>query len=558
MRENHDKACRFGLHQLRNCSSPASHRCKDDYSELRARVNALSLPCAIILSQELIAMTTHFDCGAWLVTAATLWSLLFVNTLSGQNPDTSANRAAMVANPRDVRSPLTLSAINDAQTGLAAFQFEEHEDPPAIITAPGESIRLTYKNAMSTHSQEVCVDGPCRNMTNLHFHGLHVSPNSPQDDVITMMTMPGESLHYVVEIPLDQAPGLYFYHTHPHGESYQQSLDGMSGAIVIKGISRYYPSLAHLPERVLVLRDRIIDNDSPLASGLRKLVQIPEERCGSASGDPMRLFTVNGLLRPEITIAPGERQLWRIVNASPDLYADLKVDRERMEVVALDGMPLNFHAQNRRPELMDDVLIPPAGRVEAVVRGPRAGEHVSLRSLCFDTGPDGDPNPTMVLADLGDGPAPAPALPRVPADPTRPIYKDLSRTVLGKLEQSPTQFVVVFTEDKNGFYINDKKYAPDGPPMITVDIGAYRHWQVLNKSHEAHPFHIHQVHFLVYEENGRKTAQPKWLDTVNVPAEGSVDLIMDFTDPIIRGMSVFHCHLLKHEDKGMMAKVLFR
>jgi FtsP/CotA-like multicopper oxidase with cupredoxin domain len=77
------------------------------------------------------------------------------------------------------------------------------------------------------------------NMTNLHFHGLHVSPNTPGDDVLTMMAMPGQSLHYTVDIPADQRPGLYWYHTRPHGESYQQDLDGMSGAIVIDGMDRY-------------------------------------------------------------------------------------------------------------------------------------------------------------------------------------------------------------------------------------------------------------------------------------------------------------------------------
>ena len=69
--------------------------------------------------------------------------------------------------------------------------------------------------------------------------------------------------------------------------------------------------------------------------------------------------------------------------------------------------------------------------------------------------------------------------------------------------------------------------------------------------------HIHQVHFLAFEENQRPIANPVWLDTVNVPVDGSVDVIMDFTDPVIRGMSLFHCHLLNHEDKGMMAMIVF-
>jgi suppressor of ftsI len=497
-------------------------------------------------------MTTHTLGGVRFTVAAIVWFLLFAGNLSAQSPP-----AQTLANPRTAKSPLTLSAINDARDGLGSFRYDGEEDPPVIYTAPGESLTVSYRNAMSTHSSEICVDGPCSNMSNLHFHGLHVSPNSPQDDVITMMTMPGESLNYVVDVPLDQAPGLYWYHTHPHGESYQQSLDGMSGAIVIEGISRYYPSVAQLPERILVLRDKVLDANSQ-AAVLRTRVEIPQGRCGSASGDPARLFTVNGWLRPEIAIAPGERQLWRIVNASPDLYADLKVDQTRMEVIALDGMPLNFHAPDRRPELVDHVLLPPAGRVEAMVTGPAAGAQVSLRSLCFDTGIDGDPNPAMVLADLVAGPPPATPLPRVPLDNKSAIHKKLSKAELSRLERGPAQFVAVFTEDDHGFYINGKKYGPKVDPMVTVDIGGYRRWRVVNKTREVHPFHIHQVHFLLYQQNGQKLAPAEWLDTANVPANGSIETIMDFTDPVIRGVSVFHCHLLKHEDKGMMAKVLFR
>ena len=129
---------------------------------------------------------------------------------------------------------------------------------------------------------------------------------------------------------------------------------------------------------------------------------------------------------------------------------------------------------------------------------------------------------------------------------------------LARIENSPSDFVVTFTEDKQGFYINGKKYGPSDPPMTSVSIGGFHHWRVVNKSHEVHPFHIHQVHFLAYTENGTRLSSPEWLDTVNVPVEGNVDLVMDFTDPIIRGVSLFHCHLLSHEDKGMMAKILFK
>ncbi len=178
-----------------------------------------------------------------------------------------------------------------------------------IRVKPGEDMRLTYINAMSTHSQEHCVGIPCMNMTNLHFHGLHVSPDAPQDDVITMMAMPGQSLHYTVNIPTDQPPGLYWYHTHPHGESYQQDLDGMSGAIVIEGIERYVPEVQRMRERILVLRDRLVEENDPAGPELRRTVEIPATGCGTSTEAPEHLFTVNGTLRPQDSHRPGRTSI---------------------------------------------------------------------------------------------------------------------------------------------------------------------------------------------------------------------------------------------------------
>jgi suppressor of ftsI len=490
----------------------------------------------------------------------TCLSLFGCVQLTGQAPLTSANvsRPVLLSDPTPARSPVLLKAVNDPHTGKGSFWFDGREDAPAIRVKPGENMRLTYMNAMSAHSQEHCVDGPCMNMTNLHFHGLHVSPDAPQDDVISMMAMPGQSLHYTVNIPTDQPPGLYWYHTHPHGESYQQDLDGMSGAIVIEGMERYVPEVQRMRERILVLRDRLVEENDPAGPELRRTVDIPSTGCGTSTEAPERLFTVNGTLRPQIAIAPGERQFWRIVNASPDLYADLQVDGEQLEIVALDGMPLSFHHPKRRVELTSHVLVPPAGRVEAIVTGPETGTKASLRTRCFDTGPDGDPNPAMVLADLVDVKQRNHEISNTSVRPPAPLYKPVSSTTITRIENSLSDFVVTFTEDKKGFYINGKKYGPSDAPMTSVSVGTFHHWRVVNDTHEVHPFHIHQVHFLAYAENGRLLSPPKWLDTVNVPVEGSVDLMMDFTDPIIRGVSLFHCHLLSHEDKGMMAKILFK
>ncbi len=149
----------------------------------------------------------------------------------------------------------------------------------------------------------------------------------------------------------------------------------------------------------------------------------------------------------------------------------------------------------------------------------------------------------MVLADLVNVKEARPEFRTAQEDAPMPVPKPLPHALIARVESSSPDFIVNFTEDKKGFYINGKKYSPSGPPMTTVSIGAFHHWRVANHSREVHPFHIHQVHFLVYAQNGIWLKRPKWLDTVNVPVDGNVDLVMDFTDPIIRGMSVFHCHL---------------
>jgi FtsP/CotA-like multicopper oxidase with cupredoxin domain len=450
------------------------------------------------------------------------------------------------------------------ENGRDAFSFEGNTVAPVIRASPGDVLKITYINDLPAKSPETCAINPCMDMTNLHFHGLSVSPNSPQDDVIGMMARPGRTLHYSVEIPRDHPPGLFWYHTHPHGESHRQALDGMSGAIVIEGMERYVPDVARLRERVMVVRGRSIEHD-PNAAKLMRAVEIPPKGCGGEAGAVEEIFTVNGVVRPRIEIAPNERQFWRVVNASADRYLDLQLGERVLEIVALDGMPLAYHDPKHPTRVTDHLLLAPAGRLEAIVTGPPPGAHESLRTVCVNTGPDGDPNPEMVLADLVQPSSAQPSPHKTDAQPTRqkahaideraPLYKPID---VEPLKQAAPDFTVIFTEDKKGFYINGRKYAPDASPMISARVGTYQHWRILNRTAELHPFHIHQVHFLAYAENGVPLAHPEWLDTVNVPYGGSVDVILDFTDPIIKGMSVFHCHLLNHEDKGMMAKVLFK
>jgi suppressor of ftsI len=492
----------------------------------------------------IVSRSAAFTCS--LVLAAVFYTLE-----SGNRPaDRNANPPELRAKDHVLSLTLHAGIAND---GKSSFFFNGQPNAPTLRLSPGDELKITYVNDLPAQPPEKCLAGPCMDMTNLHFHGLTVSPRAPQDNVLDMMAMPGRSLHYTVQIPKDHPPGLYWYHTHPHGESYRQALDGMSGALVIEGIESYFPPLAGLPERVLVVRGRSIVND-PQSADLRHRVELRSDVCGAEPETPEEIFTLNGSVRPQIDIAPDDRQFWRLVNASADRYLDLQLEGQTFEIVAMDGMPIALHDPNHRTRIVDHVLLPPAGRLEAIVTGPAAGTPRHLISRCVDTGPDGDPNPAMVLADI---------VPRLASRSTERVLEssrkpDLKTLDLAAEEKAPPQFIVTFTEDKQGFYINGEKFTHDADPMVRAKVGSFQHWRIVNATGELHPMHIHQVHFLAYAENDRPIANPVWLDTVNVPYGGSVDVIMDFTDPVIRGMSVFHCHLLNHEDKGMMAKILFQ
>src|SRR6201998_1165094 len=195
------------------------------------------------------------------------------------------NPRALLPNSPELRAKnhtlsLTLHA-GITPDGKNSFYFNGQPVAPTLRVSPGDQLKIIYINDLPAKPKESCAITPCMDMTNLHFHGLTVSPDAPQDDVLKMLVLPGQSLRYTVQIPKDHPPGLYWYHTHPHGESYRQVLDGMSGALVIEGIESYVPMLAGLPERVLVVRGRSIKED-PQAADLKQRVELSSDVCGAA------------------------------------------------------------------------------------------------------------------------------------------------------------------------------------------------------------------------------------------------------------------------------------
>src|SRR5580704_9750397 len=455
-------------------------------------------------SMSRLASVRRTAAAAMVIAAAAVFCLIeLAGSPSGQAPSPPELRAKHHTLSFTLHAGIT-------KDGRNSFYFNGQPNAPTVRLSPGDQLKINYINDLPAKPQESCAITPCKDMTNLHFHGLTISPDAPQDDVLDMMAMPGQALRYTVEIPEDHPPGLYWYHTHPHGESHRQALDGMSGALVIAGIESYFPNLVGLPERVLIVRGRSIVND-PQSAVLKQSVELSSDICGAEAETPEEVFTVNGTVRPQIEIAPGEGQFWRLVNASADRYLDLQLEGQTFEIVAMDGMPIALHDPNHPTRSAEHVLLPPAGRLEAIVTGPAAGTARRLISRCVDTGPDGDPNPAMVLADIIPR-STANSLARAAKSSLKPEFKTLD---LVAEEKAPPRFTVTFTEDKKSFYINGKKFASDDAPMVRAKVGSFQHWRVVNATGELHPLHIHQVHFLAYAENGQSIAEPVWLDTVN-------------------------------------------
>jgi FtsP/CotA-like multicopper oxidase with cupredoxin domain len=221
-------------------------------------------------------------------------------------------------------------------------------------------------------------------------------------------------------------------------------------------------------------------------------------------------------------------------------------------------------------EWKSHILLPPAGRAEFIVNGPAAGVRASLVTRSIDTGPVGDNDPVRPLASIQVGEIASephamslnaekvPAAPRAPLGQTKPVRQRLlyfSGKVLDPRNPS-TPTVFYLTVDGQV----PKPFDPNSPlPNMTVQSGGVEDWVIENRSKELHTFHIHQTHFQLLEWNGRPVDEPYLRDTVNVDywrekmtAYPSVKLRMDFRDPAIVGTFAYHCHLLEHQDNGMM------
>ncbi|HEY2450051.1 MAG TPA: multicopper oxidase family protein [Mycobacterium sp.] len=364
--------------------------------------------------------------------------------------------------------------------------------------------------------------------TNLHFHGLDVSPLNNGDNVFLHIA-PGQTFTYQIKIP-ETHVGLFWYHPHLHGNVDRQIIGGMSGGILVEGSDRVYPFLKGLTERVLLLKHHPIGRP-----------------------DYDELVTVNGSVAPIIPIQPGEAQFWQLGNIGADRFLRLRVDGMPFYVIGRDGYFVP------RPIKTEEVLLGPGQRVSAIVVGGQPGRH-ALKSVAFKFDERQPPVPEVDLGTVvSQGPATdvAAAETQVGAQRVKqPLYVDTVRS--SPITRRRT-LVFSVNPQKTMFYINDQVF-DEGRTDVTVKLGDTEEWTILNADSQYHDFHIHQTGFLVTEVDGAPRDFDGLRDTFSVPPmrngkPGEAKLIIPFTDPVIVGRFVLHCHVAKHEDKGMMMTV---
>ncbi|HXA79379.1 MAG TPA: multicopper oxidase domain-containing protein [Candidatus Acidoferrales bacterium] len=450
-------------------------------------------------------------------------------------------------------------------------------------------------------SLSMAVSDPCASAkmtpdsTNLHFHGLTVPAVCHQDDVLKTAIQPGDPpFEYRFQIPADEPPGLYWYHPHIHGYTKAQVLGGASGAMIVEGIERTNRELAGLPERVMIVRDQdlVNPNAAPTQTGSSPMPPISLDaegdarNAGTGAGKPAKDLSLNFVPVPYpdyspavIAMRPSERQLWRVLNASAITYLNLQVmfgnAAQALGVVALDGVPINENGTpGNRAIWVSHAGIPPGGRIEFIVKGPPDGVKGSLVTRSVNTGVGGENDPARPLATivasanapephsrLASSPQPLPPptstwIGNVKPIRTRKLY--FSETLEDPNDpNSPTTFMLTVEGQ------TPKPYDMNATiPNITVQQGDVEDWIIENRTQELHDFHIHQIHFMLLDWFGLPVDEPFLRDTVNVPfwdgknaAYPMVKLRMDFRDPNSIGTFIYHCHLLEHEDGGMMGTI---
>lgn len=460
----------------------------------------------------------------------------------GMNLPGRQAQAVELAPVEAIPAGMPLNAIprlfnESGQAGL--FRGTLTAAPASISLIPGKTTTVWAYNAslpaplievMEGDAVEIALHNRLPQPTTIHWHGLPVPPDqdgNPHDAVPA-----GETRVYRFTLPKGSA-GTYWYHPHPHGDTPEQVFRGLAGPFIVRAAD---DPLHALPERLLVFTDLKLD-----AQGA-----IPNNDMNDwMNGREGQFVLVNGQRLPTLTLHPGGRERWRLVNACSARHLRLTLLEHAFTLVGTDGGLI----ERPQPGLRE-WLLAPAQRAEIVVTAG-AGASAQLVAAPYRRGKMGmvAPEKTMPLLTVvfGAGQATAAALPeRLRTITDFSPVKAKKRVVLSEVMSMGSG------QHSMKFLINGNRFGMRRVDLVSK-LGEVEEWEIVNDADMDHPFHLHGTQFVVIERKyqGKVSKEPfrAYQDTVQLRAQETVRIrcVQHF-----RGLRMFHCHILEHEGQGMM------
>ena len=395
---------------------------------------------------------------------------------------------------------------NGSPVTVAAWGFNGQIPGQAIQARVGDVLEVRFTNRLPE-------------ATTVHWHGLCIPAAMDGTDTVQQPVAPGATFTYRFRLP---DAGTFWYHPHMHEP--EQMERGLYGTLIVRGEDE--PKLDG--EQVLVFDDVKLDAKGQL-SKFGGLVQWHDGREGDT-----RL--VNGMCEPELTMAAGQIERWRIVNASSARYVRLSIGGAPFQIIGSDAGLLEAPVQ------ATEVLLPPADRVELAVGPFEEGEILAIESLAYWRSTI-KRRKTEPFATLRVG----------PAQPSVAVIPSRLRTItpLATAATPPTRTmefgVNVSLNQGIRFVINKEMHHQDAP----VKVGELQVWDVVNSTMMDHPFHLHGFRFQVLSVNGKPPAWASWEDVVNLLPRSTTRIAWMPDDR--PGSWMYHCHILEHHGGGMMA-----
>lgn len=409
---------------------------------------------------------------------------------------------------------------------------------PTLWVRPGDIMDISFVNRIVFDQAEEHpgFGRPPRasHMTNLHFHGMHVSPIGTADNMLVMVPAHG-SHRYLVEIPADHPAGLFWYHAHVHGLVTNHVSRGAAGMIYVANAYTDQVSSLGIRRRLMMLQQAYFEDDRST------LISDDGER-----DDPdLALSLINGQLMPDIRMRPGEPQVWSLLNGSSSAFYALRLEGHTFDVIAVDGIPLVSPRVNQ-----ETVVLPSGQRLEVIVRATSSKGRYTLSYDSYDQGVDTWPHKAIGTVLVGGqqwtgANHPGVDLSSAPVDlSSANVPDELHRTIVF------AQNNAVPEGEFGRFTMNGHPYDPEFLEW-TSTLGTVEEWFIRNDTTQEHPFHVHVNPFQITEINGSPVPFSGHQDVAIVPRFGSITVRTKFTD--FTGAPVLmHCHILDHEDMGMM------